>query len=84
MIKVEVSEVKKLIRDFDESYVLIQGSEVAYVLESLGLKEEAESVEALLVKVGEGEYLEVWECPFIPLLMDYAFRLYPKGEEVED
>lgn len=84
MIKVEVSEVKKLIRDFDESYVLIQGSEVAYVLESLGLKEEAESVEALLVKVGEGEYLEVWECPFIPHLIDYAFRLYPKGEEVED
>lgn len=84
MIKVEVSEVKKLIRDFDESYVLIQGSEVAYVLESLGLKEEAESVEALLVKVGDGEYLEVWECPFIPRLMDYAFRLYPKGEEVED
>lgn len=84
MMKVEVSEVKKLIRDFDESYVLIQGSEVAHVLESLGLKEEAEGVEALLVKVGEGEYLEVWKCPFIPYMMEYAFRLYPKGEEVED
>ena len=77
--------MKKLIKDFGDDYILVQDSqEIEAILDHIGAKEISPRPCSLFVKLDDGDYAEVWECPFIPYMMEYAFRLYPKGEEVED
>lgn len=72
--------MKKLIKEFGDDYILVQDSqEISEILEFIGLGDYR--AEALFVKLGDGEYCEIWEAPFVPHMMEYAYRLYPEGED---
>ncbi|ABJ91478.1 hypothetical protein YS40_084 [Thermus phage phiYS40] len=75
MMKVEVSRMeKKLLRDFDDSYIFLQDSQdVKSVLEYIGT---CERFPYLLVKLDSSgaDYAEVWGT-FGWKLYDIAYRL---------
>ena len=69
----EVRKVKEL---QGEEYLFINDSqEVQYILESIGLGRDDLSYYGLIVKLGEGEYKEIWGTDYVPYLESYAERL---------
>uniref|UniRef100_D0VWQ2 Hypothetical protein TTMA177 n=2 Tax=root TaxID=1 RepID=D0VWQ2_9ZZZZ len=67
-------KMRKLVKDFGDDYTLIQDSqEVKAILEYIGSEEEPH---ALFVKVGDGDYEEVWGIDsFVPYNFLEAYRL---------
>ena len=69
------------VKDFQDrdDYILVQTDHaVKAVLESIGMPEAWPEFDHLLVKVGEGEFEEVYGIDGIPYLWKEAVKLYPE------
>lgn len=68
-------ELKK-VREFDDSYILLQDSQdciAAIESTACGMRYEGDSY---LAKIGDGEYLELWQIAgFVPYLDTLARRI---------
>ena len=65
----------------EEGYVAIFNPQVvASILKAVGMPDDYKA-EALVVKKKGAKYVEVWEIPFLPHTIEYAYRIYPREGE---
>lgn len=66
--------MKRLVKDFGDDYILIQDTqEIKAILNYIGAND---TPHALFVKVGDGDYEEVWGIDsFVPYNFLEAYRL---------
>ena len=65
--------------DFGDDFVLVQWDrEVKEILESIGKPELVNEYDCLFVKVGDGEFEEIYGVPGMPTVGKLVDKIYPE------